>query len=168
MTLSGRSQSRGWLVACGLAVFLAGCGKSAPSANAGPPVKAVATLEEVMHGMVIPNAQVVWAASGSIVTAKGVEERRPKSEDEWINVEASATTLTEAGNLLMMEGRAKDNGRWMDRARALREAGAAVHKAAKARDVDALFEKGGDLFEACQGCHFDYRYQKDPKVIRSH
>jgi cytochrome c556 len=56
----------------------------------------------------------------------------------------------------------------MERARALREAGAAVHKAAKAHDVDALFEQGGILFEACQGCHFDYRYEKDPKVIRSH
>jgi hypothetical protein len=149
-------------------LLLGGCGKPATSAQADPPIKAIATLEEVMHGMVIPNAEVVWGASGSIVTANGVEERRPKSENEWINVEASATTLTEAGNLLMMEGRAKDSGRWMDRARALREAGAAVHNAAKARDVDALFEKGGDLFEACQGCHFDYRYQKDPNVIRSH
>jgi hypothetical protein len=157
MTWSGRWQ------ACALMALLGGCGKPAP-----PPIKAVATLEEVMHGMVIPNAEIVWAASGSIVTASGVEERRPKSDDEWTDVEASATTLTEAGNLLMMEGRAKDNGRWMERARALREAGAAVHKAAKAQDVDALFEKGGVLFEACQGCHFDYRYEKDPKVIRSH
>jgi hypothetical protein len=155
-------------VGCVLVTLLCGCGRPTTQANAGPPIKAVATLEEVMHGMVIPNAEVVWAASGSIVTAKGVEERRPKSEDEWVDVEASATTLTEAGNLLMMEGRAKDNGRWMDRARALREAGAAVHKAAKAKDVDGLFEKGGELFEACQGCHFDYRYEKDPTVIRSH
>ena len=76
--------------------------------------------------------------------------------------------LMEAGNLLMMEGRAKDNGRWMERARALREAGATVREAAKARDVAALFERGGYLFDACQGCHFDYRFEKDPKTIRTH
>ena len=151
-----------------LLVFLSSCAKQPDPPNLGPPIKAVATLEEVMHGMVIPHAQVVWNASGTIFTAKGAEERKPNSDNEWLTVEASATTLTEAGNLLMMEGRAKDTGRWMDRARALREAGDAVHKAAKAKDVAALFEKGGDLFDACQGCHFDYRYEKDPNVIRSH
>ena len=161
---SALGQIAGWA----LVALLSGCGKTAAPTKASPPIQAVATLEEVMHGMVIPNAQVVWANSGTIYTAKGVEERKPKSADEWLAVEASATTLTEAGNLLMMEGRAKDTGRWMDRARALREAGDAVHKAAQAKDVDALFEKGGVLFEACQGCHFDYRYEKDPKVIRSH
>jgi hypothetical protein len=144
------------------AVWLSACAKP------GPPIKAVATVEEVMHGMVIPHAELVWAKSGTIFTAAGVDERMPKSEDEWLAVEASATTLTEAGNLLMMEGRAKDSGRWMERARALREAGASVHLAAKAKDVAALFERGGHLFEACQGCHFDYRFEKDPKVIRSH
>ena len=147
---------------------LSGCGGGAPARKPGPPIKAVATLEEVMHGMVIPHAQVVWAASGTIYTVDGVEERMPKSEAAWLDVEASATTLTEAGNLLMMEGRAKDNDRWMDRARALREAGAGVHEAAKARNVQAVFERGGVLFEACQGCHFDYRFEKDPKVIRTH
>lgn len=147
------------------AVFLTGCaGPAKPVA----PIKAVATLEEVMHGMVIPSAEVVWHASGTIYTLKGVEERQPKNEDEWLQVEASAVTLTEAGNLLMMEGRAKDTGKWMERAAALRDAGAAVHKAAKAKDVPALFERGGYLFDACQGCHFDYRFEKDPKTIRTH
>ena len=148
------------------ALFLAGC--AAPPVKQGPPIKAVATLEEVMHGMVIPNAEVVWHASGTIFTLKGVEERQPKNEDEWRAVEASAITLTEAGNLLMMEGRAKDTGKWMERAAALRDAGAAVHLAAKAKDVPALFERGGYLFDACQGCHFDYRFEKDPKTIRTH
>ncbi len=149
-------------------MVLSGCTKAGPAALKGPPIQAVATLEEVMHGMVIPNAEVVWEASGTIYTVKGVEERQPKSETEWLAVEASATTLTEAGNLLMMEGRAKDSGRWMERARALREAGAGVHQAAKSRNVAAVFEKGGVLFESCQGCHFDYRFEKDEKVIRTH
>lgn len=132
------------------------------------PIKAIATREEIMHHMVIPNAQVVWGASGTIYTLKGTEERQPKSEDEWITVEAAATTLTEAGNLLMMEGRAMDTVQWIERARALRDAGAQVSQAAKAKDVAALFDKGGTLFEACQGCHFQYRFEKDPKTMRTH
>ena len=166
--MSNTSRRNCQLLAGSLLVLLTNCAKQPDPPNPSPPIKAVATLEEVMHGMVIPHAEVVWNASGTIFTAKGTEERKPKSDNEWLTVEASATTLTEAGNLLMMEGRAKDTGRWMDRARALREAGDAVHKAAKSKNVAALFEKGGDLFDACQGCHFDYRYEKDPKVIRSH
>ena len=147
-----------------MAFVLAGCG----AGQAGPPIKAIATREEIMHHLVIPNAQVVWGAVGTIYTLKGVEERRPKSIDEWFAIEASATTLMEAGNLLMMDGRAKDNGKWMDRARALREAGDSVRQAAKAKDPEALFTRGGDLFDACQACHFEYRYEKDPKMIRTH
>src|SRR5262245_21582050 len=147
-----------WFAALGL---LAAC-------KTNPPIKAEATLEEVMHHMVIPNAQVVWRSVGTIYTIGHVEEIQPHSDEEWLTVEASATALTEAGNLLMMEGRAKDNGHWMERARALREAGKSVHQAAKARDVAALFERGGHLFDACQGCHFEYRYAKDPNTIRSH
>ena len=156
------------LIAIATALMLSSCSGPTASRPAEAPIKAVATLEEVMHGMVIPNAEVVWEASGTIYTVKGVEERMPKNEDEWQAVEASATTLTEAGNLLMMEGRAKDSGKWMERARALREAGASVHKAAVAKDVAGVFTQGGVLFEACQGCHFDYRFEKDPKTIRTH
>jgi len=121
-----------------------------------------------MHHMVIPNAEVVWDSVGTIYTVGNVEEIQPRTDEQWLAVEQSATVLTEAGNLLMMEGRAKNTGPWMERARALREAGASVHQAAKARDVTALFERGGHLFDACQGCHFDYRFEKDPNTIRSH
>ena len=155
------------LLPAALAALLAACNNPPPQ-KASPPYKPVATLEEVMHGLVIPSAQIVWKASGSIMTAKGTEERRPQNEDEWITVEAAAVTLMESGNLLMMEGRAKDDKKWMELCRSLVDTGSAVHKAAKARDVDALFTKGGDLFESCQNCHFAYRFGKDPNTIRTH
>lgn len=138
------------------------------AAKPTPPFKPIATLEEVMHGLVIPNADAVWKSVGTIYSAKGVEEIRPRTEDDWVHLEASATTLMESGNLLMMEGRAKDNGKWMERCRALIDAADSVRGAAKAKDPDALFTRGGDLFEACQGCHFEYRFTKDPSVIRTH
>ena len=152
-------QKHYWFAA--LALLIASCKPS-------PPIKAVSTLEEVMHHMVIPNAEVVWDSVGTIYTVGNVEEIQPRTAEQWLAVEQSATVLTEAGNLLMMEGRAKDTGPWMERARALREAGASVHQAAKARDVAAVFERGGHLFDACQGCHFEYRFERDPNTIRSH
>ncbi|MEO8026927.1 MAG: hypothetical protein ABI823_10650 [Bryobacteraceae bacterium] len=154
------------VAALSMSTFLAGCAGKA--AAPPPPIKAVATLEEVMHNMIIPNAEIVWKAVGTISTLEGVKEIRPQTTDEWFNIESSATTLTEAGNLLMMDGRAKDQGHWMDRAKALREAGDQVRQAAKKHDADALFERGGYLFDACQGCHFEYRFEKDPKTIRTH
>ncbi|MEZ5352622.1 MAG: hypothetical protein R2762_08300 [Bryobacteraceae bacterium] len=148
-----------WFAAAAMA--MTGCQSS-------PPIKAVATLEQVMHHMVIPNAQIVWKSVGTIYTVDKVEEIQPHTDDEWLDVEASATVLTEAGNLLMMEGRAKDKGHWIERARALREAGASLGEAARAHDAAALFERGGHLFDACQGCHFEYRFEKDPNTIRTH
>jgi hypothetical protein len=139
-----------------------GCGKS------GPPIKAIATREEIMHHLVIPNAQIVWGAVGTISTLAGVEERAPKTDDDWFKIESSATTLMEAGNLLMMDGRAVDKSHWIDRARALRESGDLVRQAAKKHDATALFDRGGDLFDSCQGCHFDYRFVKDPKTMRTY
>jgi hypothetical protein len=133
-----------------------------------PPIKAVSTVEEVMHHMVIPNAEVVWKSVGTIYTPGHVEEIQPRTDEEWLHVEASATVLAEAGNLLMMEGRALDNRRWMERARALREAGASVQQAAKEKNAAAVFERGGNLFEACQGCHFEYRFKEEKGMFRSH
>ena len=146
------------------AVLAAGCGVR----KEATPIKAIATREEIMHHLVIPNAQIVWGAVGTISTLKGVEERMPKTDDEWFSIESSATTLMEAGNLLMMDGRAVDAGKWIDRARALRESADTVRQAAKKHDATALFDRGGDLFDSCQGCHFEYRFEKDPKTMRTY
>ena len=85
-TMSNKSIRIGQLLLCSL-LLPGGCDKPPAQASAVPPIKAVATLEEVMHGMVIPSAQTVWGASGTIYTAGGVEERKPKSENEWLLVE---------------------------------------------------------------------------------
>src|SRR5215831_1754900 len=98
-----------WLAA--IALLAGGC-------KSTPPIQAVATLEEVMHHMVIPNAQVIWKSTGTIMTVGNVQEIQPRTDEDWLGLEAASTILTEAGNLLMMPGRAKDSGHWMDRARA--------------------------------------------------
>ena len=152
-----------------LAVLMAGCGQSEPGepASSRPPFKPVANLRQVMHDVIFPSAEVVWESVGTIISYEGTEEIYPRSEEEWIGVQSSAAILTEAGNLLMMEGRAKDSGPWMERARALIDAGEIALKAAEAQDTKAIFDSGEQIYNACNDCHIQYRFiHDDPSVIR--
>ena len=119
-----------------------------------------------MHDVVYPHADLVWESVGTIITYEGTEEIRPRTEDEWIALEGDARTLMEAGNLLMMEGRAKDTGKWMERATALIEASQKVLEAAEAQDAQAIFDRGELIYNACQDCHWEYNYEVDPGIIR--
>ena len=120
-----------------------------------------------MHDVIFPSADVVWESVGTIISYEGTEEIYPKSEEEWITVVSSAAILTEAGNLLMMEGRAQDSGPWMERARALIDAGEVALKAARAQDKEAVFDSGEQIYNACNDCHIQYRFiHDDPSVIR--
>ena len=119
-----------------------------------------------MHDVVFPNADAVWDSVGTIITLEGTEEIYPRTEDEWIALQGHARTLMEAGNLIMMEGRAKDTDKWMERATALIEASQKVLEAAEAQDAEAVFDRGELIYNACQNCHWDYNYEVDPSIIR--
>lgn len=145
----------------------AGCGPASET-PAGPPFEPVATVGELMHDVVYPSAEEVWDAVGTIMTLDGTQEIAPATEDDWVHVEGAATTLMEAGNLLMMDGRALDQEEWMGRSRALIDAGKAVREAAREKNAELLFERGELVYDACQGCHWQYRFEDDPDTIRTH
>ena len=86
-----------------------------------------------------------------------VRRAPPQNEKEWNAYEGRMLMLAEAGNLLMMPGRARDQERWMRDARMMVDVGAAVLKAAKARDVSAIEKLNDQLYNACVVCHQDYR-----------
>jgi len=67
-----------------------------------------------------------------------ITSRTPKSDAEWVELQARTLTLAESANLLMMPGRARDTGQWMKDAKLMLDAGQAAFKAAKARDATAL------------------------------
>jgi len=113
-----------------------------------------------MESTVHPSAEVVFESVGTIISASGVEEIAPKNDAEWANVQHSALTLAEAGNLLMMPGRAKQDSDWMKLAQGLVDVGTMAHKAAQAKNAEALFEAGGQIYEACLRCHSRY-WSKD-------
>ena len=124
--------------------------------NAGPPLKAVGTVEDIMHDIVLPNAEIVWDSVGTIFTLEGTNEIRPGNEEQWMHVMQGALTVAEAGNLLMLEGRAKNSGEWMELAAGLVEAGTVAVNAVHDRNADDLFDAGGTIYEACTACHEQY------------
>src|SRR5262245_15190402 len=97
-------------LALGAAVLLHGCnsgeapaGAAAPSAGAsaqGTSFHTVADTKQLMAWIIDPSADVVWGAVGTIVTEKGTEHIRPKTDEEWTAVRNSAATVAESGNLL--------------------------------------------------------------------
>ena len=75
----------------------------------------------------------------------------------------SAVTLAESGNLLMLRGRARDQGDWMKDAKLLVAAGNAAYKAAQAKDGNALAALAGTLDASCTTCHKQYRPNVFPR-----
>jgi hypothetical protein len=112
-----------------------------------PVYQPVGTTLQLMRAMVIPSSDVIFAVPG----------QAPKDDKEWASVQNSALMLAESGNLLMMTGRAKDNGEWIKDSKALVDAGAAAFKAANAKDVNKLTDLGDDIVTACETCHKKYK-----------
>jgi cytochrome c556 len=88
----------------------------------------------------------------------------PQSDSEWAAVRRSAITLAESGNMLMLRGRARDQGDWMKDAKLLVDVGNAAYKAAQAKDAIALAALAGALDASCTTCHRQYRPNVFPVV----
>ena len=140
-------------LAVAAAVFVAGCGQDA----APPPsFEAIHDMKDTMNLVLEPAADVIWDSAGQVITAEGVEDLAPTTEEEWVLVEHAAAVVAESGNLLMMPGRALDQGEWIEIARGLTRAGQRAKAAAVARDAEALFAAGGLVYNVCVSCHQQY------------
>ncbi len=98
-----------WLALAGVSLLVAAACSApapAPAAKKEPPFRKTATIKDIMDSMVDPSADFLWESVATIVTRKGTEERRPRTDDEWKAVRRAAITLIEATNLLIMDGRA--------------------------------------------------------------
>ncbi len=133
------------------AVALSGCSRATPA-----PYKPVADVKRLMNDVIEPTAEIVWGASGVIITAEGEESRVPTTEAEWVTVRRSALVLAEAGNLLMVPARAQDDSLWMRMARAMVDKGEATLRAAEQKNGQQLFDAGGELYGTCLNCHQQY------------
>jgi len=121
-----------------------------------PPFAAVADSKQLMLSVIEPAAEVYWDAVGVIMDMQGTYEIRPGTSEEWESVENAAFVLAESGNLMLLEERAQGQAHWVAMARAMIDVGRRAVEAAQARDPDAVFEAGGDIYLVCTGCHAVY------------
>jgi hypothetical protein len=155
-----------WLFVVSVALFVTGIAftiagarsaRAAPAAETTVTATPVATVEQIMKGIVGPAANVVFAAVGSVSTAQGIEERAPRTADEWEVVGNNAAALVESGNLLLMPGRAVDQGEWIGLSRAMMQAAQTALKAVDARNPEGILESGDAINTTCDSCHERYR-----------
>ena len=114
----------------------------------------VGTMADVMTSMVYPAANDLLLS-----IARG----GPKDDKEWMAAQRNAVLLGESGNVLMMRGRARDQGEWMKNAKMLVDAGAAAYRAARARDPNALAAVDAPINASCVSCHKQYRPNVHPR-----
>lgn len=177
------------------ALLLSACTEPPQPRNvsAAPAFQPSASIQDLMASIVEPSADVLWNAVSSEVTAKGVEEQQPRTDEEWQAVRRQAIALQEAGNLLLVRGRAvvhpgkvtEDAGvegvstpeqvhaaiaanqaGFDAAARQLHDSAADAVRAIDRRDVQALVLAGERVDKACEHCHstFWYPNAKEPSA----
>ena len=109
----------------------------------------------MMDWVLDPAAEIIWDSAGTIITAEGERELAPTTDEGWEHVASGAATLAEASNLLMLPGRSMGED-WDAYAKVLMTTSITALDAAKAQDSDALFQAGGEIYQACLACHQQY------------
>ena len=150
-------------------------------ASVKSPFVITATIKELMDSTVDPAADTLWDSVRIIYTEKGMDERQPRTDEDWKAVRRSAITLIEAMNLIVMDGRhaatkgttpglgelapdeidrriAATRPAFTQLANALRNTGLNALSAIDRKDVAALLKAGGEIDSACEACHLTYWY----------
>ncbi|MDA1074539.1 MAG: hypothetical protein O3A63_07240 [Proteobacteria bacterium] len=138
-----------------LAGLSAGCAPPVEQ-KAAPAYRPVGNMLQFMTWVLEPAADTLWDSAGSIITADGEQDLAPQTDEQWQIVRSQAAVVAEAGNLLMLPGRAVDDEAWMEYSTGLIDAGIKAMQAAEAKDADALFEAGAGLYQVCLACHMKY------------
>ena len=107
---------------------------------------------DLMNWVLNPAAEAIWDSAGYVITEEGETDLSPTTEAGWQKVEAGAAMVAESAHLLTLQGRSR-GPLWDAFAEGLIATGQQALAAAQARDANALFDAGGDIFQICKGCH---------------
>jgi len=162
---------------------------ASPASSGEPEYRPTATIKGLMDAEVDYNADWLWDAVSTEVSAKGMIDRRPKTDEDWKEARNHAIALLEASNLLQMPGRAvakpgeksenpgieegpeeikalmdADRAAWVRYAHGLYDSTKLVLDAIEKKDADQMLDLGDQLDQACENCHMHYWYphQFDP------
>jgi hypothetical protein len=136
-------------------VVLAAC-SAKPADDSTSEFRTVADVKQIMDAIIDPASDLYFAASGVVVDAQGEHQLAPKDDEEWQAVVNAAYTVAEAGNLLLIGDRKKDDDAWVTMAQQLIDSGQRAAKAAEARDLQAVFDMGAEVYAVCTNCHTVY------------
>jgi hypothetical protein len=159
--------------------------------TSGGQVQLIGTIKDIMLGIVDPSSDLLWDSVATDITAAGVVDKKPETDEEWAMVESAALQLAEAPNLLKMPGRKvarpgektqsegpdapeltaeqisvkinKDRKLFIKYANGLQNTAKKALAAARNKDVDALFDVGEEIDTACENCHLEYWYPNEKK-----
>jgi hypothetical protein len=139
------------------------------ASSSGAPV---ATLGQLMKGILYPNSNVIFFAQDKDPAKVKPAPDPSLSTDPlastyggWEAVENSALALYEAADLLTIPGRKCTNGKpvpiqnpdWPKFVQGLRDAGLTVYKAAQSKNMDKIVDAADVMTTACANCHDKYR-----------
>ncbi|HVK98894.1 MAG TPA: hypothetical protein VM553_03740 [Dongiaceae bacterium] len=171
-----------YLLIAASGLLLSSCQENQPSPFQQKPI---ASLHAVMTGIIDPAVDPLWESVSVEVSAEGVVEHAPQTDEEWAEVRGHALRLVEATNLLLIKGRnivnpgetvsdtdveGVNNADEIARAindqydayaahvQALRSATERTLVAIDAKDHVALEKAGGEIEHACEGCHTAFWY----------
>ena len=132
-----------------LGVLIAGACLLATAAMAQAPTsfQPVGNMSQLMIDIIYPTSDALFY----------VDRDPPKNQHDWDVLRTEALTLAESGNLLMMEGRARDQGNWIKESKMLIDIGTTAYKAAQAKNIDGIRALNDALNAACVTCHYQYR-----------
>ena len=136
-----------------VALMAVSCAADTPT---GPPFRTDASVRTLMANIVDPAADLVWGAVGTVVDVNGEEHWEPDTEEDWLSVRYGAMSMIEAGNLLMMDTRARDQDQWMRLAEGMMDAAMLAFEAAENEDADRIFSLGATIYNSCNNCHMLY------------
>lgn len=132
------------------AVALSSCQPNAPKAE----FNTSTDIKELMAHVIDPGSFMFWRGSGYELTEAGERDLAPTTPEGWKVVEDGAVIVAEAGNMLMLPGRARaPEAEWNKMAKLLTERALEAKAAAEKQDKQAVFDTGGRLYEVCVACH---------------
>ena len=112
--------------------------------------KEAASVHDIMEVVVGPTNKSLSA----MMKAGG-----PASDDDWKHAGAGISVLGEAGHLMLMGARVKDDP-WAPAANKLIDGSKAGVMAAKAKDGEAFRAAMGTVGAGCRSCHKVYKKKK--------
>lgn len=157
---------------------LTACSEQTVSPNPLPNPTSTSTIQDLMLNHIDPHADGIWNAASTTVTAAGIDEKQPRTDDEWTAVKQHATALIEAASLLTDTGRPiaatgaksedlsiEENPEEIQKliaanpkmftlyAQQLRVRAEEALAAIDAKNHHALIEIGGRINQTCEQCH---------------